>query len=282
MDLQVESTFSENIACIGQAGGYTSLGYARLGKSVAFIGYVGEDHDGRHILTEFRREGIDVSALRVDPAGTSRSVNIMGSGGGRRTFYDGKSHLRLHPDLTLCTQLLSGGARLAHFHLPNWARELLPAARRLGLKIATDLQDIMSAEDVYRRDFLEASEILFFSSVNQREPLALLEALTTRFPEKLFIAGMAERGCAVGRQGTVEAFPPVRSSLPLLDTNGAGDALAVGFLTSFVLDRYTLHESILRGQIAARHACAQRGTSSTLITMAQLDHRYATLLEVPS
>jgi len=63
--------------------------------------------------------------------------------------------------------------------------------------------------------------------------------------------------------------------LPVVDTNGAGDALAVGFLASYVLDGYSLEDSILRGQMAARHTCALRGSSANLITHAQLDDWFA-------
>jgi sugar/nucleoside kinase (ribokinase family) len=51
-----------------------------------------------------------------------------------------------------------------------------------------------------------------------------------------------------------------------IDTNGARDSLAVGFLSSFVLDKYPLPASILWGQIAARYSCAQKASSSDLIT----------------
>ena len=43
------------------------------------------------------------------------------------------------------------------------------------------------------------------------------------------------------------------SDLPVIDTNGAGDGLAVGFLVSHVLEGRSLEESILRGQLTARH-----------------------------
>jgi sugar/nucleoside kinase (ribokinase family) len=61
---------------------------------------------------------------------------------------------------------------------------------------------------------------------------------------------------------------------PVIDTNGAGDGLAVGFLSSFVLDGYTLHDSILRGQIVARYSCSQKASSSKLITASKLNHYY--------
>jgi sugar/nucleoside kinase (ribokinase family) len=56
----------------------------------------------------------------------------------------------------------------------------------------------------------------------------------------------------------------------VIDTNGAGDGLAVGFLSSYVLEGYSLQESVRRGQIVARYTCTQRATSSHLITREQL------------
>jgi sugar/nucleoside kinase (ribokinase family) len=57
---------------------------------------------------------------------------------------------------------------------------------------------------------------------------------------------------------------------PVIDTNGAGDGLAVGFLSSYVLEGHSLEESIRRGQIAARHTCTQKATTSSLITAEQM------------
>lgn len=58
---------------------------------------------------------------------------------------------------------------------------------------------------------------------------------------------------------------------PGVDTNGAGDALAVGFLAGYVLDGRPLEEAVRRGQVAARWACAQGSSSAPLITATQLD-----------
>ena len=62
-----------------------------------------------------------------------------------------------------------------------------------------------------------------------------------------------------------------------VDTNGAGDSLTVGFLSSYVLGGHGLEDAILRGQIAARHAgvsrhaCTLRGASDGLIDRERLD-----------
>lgn len=276
VDLSVESNFTENLDCVGQAGGYSARAYAQLGKTTAFIGYVGDDFSGRFIRSEFARDGIDTTALFVDPGGTGRSVNLMQRDGRRRSFYDGKGHMHLVPDCAVCHSVLAR-SRLAHFSIPNWARHLLPIARGLGLPIACDIQDIVTLDDPYRRDFVTQADILFFSTVNQADPIPLIEAFLEAKPRQIVIAGMGAAGCALGTMHGIQRFPPVELGEPVVDTNGAGDTLAAAFLAGYVLEGHSLPDSILRGQIAARHTCTLKASSSDLITAAQLEQRFGEL-----
>lgn len=269
-----ETSFVETIDCVGQAGGYASRGFARLNKRTAFIGYVGDDYHRRLVCDEFARDGIEAT-LFTDPSGTARSVNLMDRDGRRRTFYDGKSHMHLQPDLNLCRSVLAR-TRLVHFNIPNWARRLLPIAKELGLTISCDIQDVLSPADDYRRDFVESADILFFSAVNQSNPTAVIEACLAASPRQIVLAGMGAGGCALGTtHDGVRYFGPVAMERPVVDTNGAGDGLAVGFLASYVLDTYSLVDSVRRGQIAARHTCTLRASSSDLITRRELDEHFA-------
>ena len=276
VDWTVEANFTENLDTVGQAGGYASRGYAQLGVPTAFIGHVGDDFSGRFVRDELERDGIDTTALFVDPAGTARSVNFMYRDGRRKNFYDGKGHMTLQPDIEACRRVMVG-ARLAHFNIPNWARRLLPIARELDLAIACDIQDVTTADDPYRRDFIEQADILFFSAANHGDPTGLMRTFLGSKPGRIVVSGMGDRGCALGTEHGIKFYPPVDLAEPVVDTNGAGDALAVGFLAGYVLDGCSLDDAILRGQIAARHTCAQRASSSHLITADALDRRYAEL-----
>ena len=273
IDFSVESNFTENIDCVGQAGGYASRGFAQLGKRTAFVGYVGDDHNGRFVREEFARDGVDGTALFVDPLGTGRSINFMYPDGRRKNFYDGKGHMQVCPDLEKCRQVLAA-SRLAHFHIPNWARYLLPIAREHGLTISCDLQDVVSIDDEYRRDFIDHADILFFSAVNYADPTPLIESFLEAKPSQVVVVGMGARGCALGAGREIRFFEAVQIETPVIDTNGAGDGLAVGFLASYVLDGYSLSDSILRGQITARHTCSQKASSSNLITPDRLEHYF--------
>lgn len=270
IDWSAEANFTDNRDYVGQAGGYASRGYARLGWRTGFLGYAGADALGAFVRDELAGDGIDLAGLLPDPAGTSRSVNIMYRDGRRKNFYDGKSHMALAPDPALCRRLLAG-TRLVHLNIPNWARTIPPLARELGAVVACDIQDVVALDDPYRQDFIAGADILFFSAANHPDPRPLIARLLERNPGQIVVAGMGAAGCAFGAGGEIGLLAPPALDLPVVDTNGAGDGLAVGFLASFVLERRPLRESLLRGQIAARHTCAQRASSSALISAAELD-----------
>jgi sugar/nucleoside kinase (ribokinase family) len=156
-------------------------------------------------------------------------------------------------------------------NIPDWARHLLPLAKGLGLIVACDLQDVTAPDDAYRLDFIRLADILFFSAANHSDPAPLLRAFLEGHPDRIVVAGMGAKGCALGTQEGIAFFPAEPLDLPVVDTNGAGDALAVGFLTSHLLEGRPLAESIRRGQLAARHTCTLRATSAGLITAQELE-----------
>jgi acarbose 7IV-phosphotransferase len=272
-NLNVESNYTLNLDYVGQSGGYTTRGFAQLGYKTAFIGYVGDDFCGKLIRADLERDDIDLSAVDIDPAGSGRSINLVYRDGRRINFYDGKSHMTLQPDLEKCRQVMAR-ARIALFSIPNWARWLLPMARDLGMTIACDLQDVVDVHDSYRRDFIAAADVLFFSSVNFPSPQPVMERILAEFPQKLIIAGMGAKGCALASAAGIIFYPAVELPEPVVDATGAGDALAVGFLTSYFLENLSVEESILRAQIAARWTCTQKADTSHLIRRPQLDELY--------
>lgn len=269
IDFKHEANFTENIDYVGQAGGYCARGFAQLGYNTAYIGYVGDDHNGELLLQAFEKDGINTEAVFIDPAGTSRSINFMYQDGRRKNFYDGKSHMKLEPDLDKCKAILKN-SRLVHFNIPNWARYLLPIARDLNLKISTDLQDITDIKDNYRKDFIQYSDFIFFSNTNYSTPERVIKPILQLYPDKYLISGMGKKGCALGIKGGIQYFAALDMDQPVIDTNGAGDGLAVGFLSSYCLENESLTTAIKSGQIVARYSCTQKASTSSLIDREKL------------
>ena len=53
IDATIETHFTENLDHVGQSGGFSSRGFAQLGKKTAVIGYVGGDYSGAYIRQVF-------------------------------------------------------------------------------------------------------------------------------------------------------------------------------------------------------------------------------------
>jgi ribokinase len=55
----------------GGKGANQAVAAARLGRDVVFVGRIGADEAGRHLVGEFEREGVDAGHLTVDPVAPS-------------------------------------------------------------------------------------------------------------------------------------------------------------------------------------------------------------------
>lgn len=257
IDLSLDSQFTANVDVVGQAGAYSARGFARLGRTTRYFGALGDDPAGHEVRRALASDGVLLDLVFRDPEGTARSVNLMTPDGRRRAFYDGRGHLdQVVPGGLV--QLALQDVPLAHVHLANWARgALLPS---IGT-IAVDLQDVRDLNDEYRASFVAAADIVFMSGAHLADPSAAAQEMVARGSIQAVVVGMGARGAlAITRGGAVDHYPAPPLELPVVDSNGAGDSLAVGFLDAFVLDGSGLAEAVLRGQIAARWACTQPGS----------------------
>jgi len=74
-----------------------------------------------------------------------------------------------------------------------------------------------------------------------------MEPLLKQYPQKIVIAGMGEKGCALGTKDGIYSFEVLELPDPVIDTNGAGDGLAVGFLSGIFGEKLSLTDAIRRG-----------------------------------
>jgi len=268
-DMKVETQFVENLDNVGLSGGYCAQLFAALGKRVRCIGFCGDDFCGDFLKRRLKSQGIDTEGFFVDTQGTKRSVNLMYKDGSRKSFYDGKSSMTTTPDIEYCANILRT-AKIAHFSIVNWTRYLLDTCAGLGLSISADLQDAPSVSDAYRMDYVKKSDILFVSGVNLADPESALKEYVCAFPDKLFIMSAGKAGVLYHRGREIFRQPAILEGPPVVDANGAGDSLAVGFLTGFLLEGLPLEDSLRMGQRLARHTCTIRGNTAPFLTLERL------------
>ena len=81
-----------------QGGGMAAtaaVAVARLGGAAGFVGKVGDDPAGDFILEDFRRYGVDVSGVVVEPGATSHvTIVLVDAGSGARSFLGQRGSLR--------------------------------------------------------------------------------------------------------------------------------------------------------------------------------------------
>lgn len=138
------------------------------------------------------------------------SVNLVFPDGRRKNFYDGRGQMDAEPDLERCRAWLRG-RRVLHAQLENWCRRLLPLARRLGVLVSVDLQDVVTLDDPYRREFLDLADVVFFSTVNFPEPEAVVEGWLEKRPNRVVIGGMGARGGHPRRRRARSPLPAPRA-----------------------------------------------------------------------
>jgi acarbose 7IV-phosphotransferase len=259
-------TFTSTRDGVGQAGGYASLGYAALGYRTAYIGAIGSDPAGEQVRAVLSQAGVATSACFDDPEGTARSVNLVHPDGRRQACYDGRGNPTLSIDHDRVRSVLDG-SRLCHLNIPNWARTVIPIARECGVRVCCDLQDVTDAEDPYRLDFVLGADIIAFSCARDIDPEAMMRSYWNLNPGLVQIAGLGSHGCAYGADGVVFIQSPPVLDMPIVDTNGAGDALMVGFASRYALEGLQLVEAARQGQLAARVTCSQRVPKSTFASI---------------
>lgn len=156
------------------------------------------------------------------------------------------------------------GTDLVFAALPNWGRDVVARARRLGLPVAVDLQDVRAADDPYRADFVATADYLFASAAHLSDPVAAAEEWLAAGPAQLVVFGMGPRGAMVVQRGDdtgplVLQAPPPALDLPIVDTTGAGDSLATGFLDGLLFEGMSVQASLHRGQTLARVVASAHG-----------------------
>ena len=264
-----EMTFAHTVDGPGQAGCYSAFAAAALGMPTRAVAAIGDDRLGMWVHEALVSAGVAVTELR-DPLGTHRSVNLVAEDGSRRNFFDPRGVSVTHVDIEACRPVFDGAA-VVHVHLDDWTRRLLPLAAEAGAIVSCDLQDMAELDDPYRADYVAAADVLFASAANLADAAATARELASRRAGRVVVIGAGADGCLVARGTKLERYPAVDlPDLPVVDTNGAGDNLAVGFLVARCFDGEPVARAVRRAQLGARWICSQRGDEKRPVTRADL------------
>ncbi len=256
----------------GGSAANTLAGLAALGASCAFIGQVADDQLGEVFAHDIRAGGIgfQTPARAGDPP-TARCL-IFVSPDGQRTMNTYLGASQFLPAAALDPQLI---ARASVLYLEGYLwdpeepraamRRAIEAAREAGRKVAFTLSDsfVIARHGDDFRDLIEAGKIdILFA--NEHELAALtgqealeagLAAIAPKVP--VLVVTCSEKG-AVAIAGGERASVPAEPVDRVVDTTGAGDLFAAGFLFGHVRGR-PLEECLRLGAICASEIISHYG-----------------------
>ncbi|MGP3926690.1 carbohydrate kinase family protein [Streptomyces sp. 8N616] len=255
----------------GHTGTGVALGCAALGLATGFLDLIGDDPQGELVRRRLAESGVQFDPL-VSPHGTRRAVNLVDAQGRRTSFYDGRDpqlDLRMPPDHYL-RHLRR--ARHVHMSIMHFARFLFDDIEELGVPVSTDLHD-WDGLDGHHREFALRADLVFLSASGAGERLAdvMRRIIADGRAEAVIATAGAGGAYVLAREGggSLRHVPAAAPPAPVVDSNGAGDAFACGFLYGRLVG-LDLEDCTRLGAAAGAYACTGEGTHTTLIDEAGL------------
>lgn len=255
---------------VSGVGYNVARGLRALGNQIVLLSMVADDLQGQMIRATLAGDGIDATHLSVTMPQSPQSVILYDAAGRRASFTDLKDiQERAFPT----ERFAQAAADCAACVLcnTNFARGLLPIAKRLGKLVATDVHTIADVEDDFNRDFMAAADILFCS--DERLPVAPEEwvrAIAARYNPAIQVVGLGSRGALLFERGAEgPCHIPALQTRPVVNTIGAGDALFSAFLHTY-LQSGNPHQALRRAILFASWKVGGNGGADGLLNSAQL------------
>ncbi len=299
-----EAGVKESKSSPGGSAANTIYGLAKLGVNTGFIGVVGDDAEGKILVQDFQKVGVDTSQIKVKPDTKTGSVLCLSDKLGRRSLYvspEANSLLTIDDlDLTYINQ-----ARL--LHLSSFADDrqfkiLLELINRLDLstRISFAPGALYAGKGLKAlAPILDRTHVIF---INQDEIRQLTGKDVTAGTETCLEQGChivavtlgkgtkLELGKGTGhRTATAVGYirdarneyiiePHSQNIVSEVDTTGAGDAFATGFLYGLLKGK-ALDECGRLGDITAQFSITKMGARQGLPHFKELAQRYRELYD---
>ena len=232
---------------VGGSGTNVSTVLTHLGKKVKLITLLGNDLLGDYLVDHCRNTGIDVSHIvRRDTVDTPLSIGIV-KPDGERNFIVSKSSSTFHFSADDVSLEALNNVQLLHFAsifiMPRFDCEglskIFRQAKKKGIIVCADM---MKSRTGKRLDAIESALAYvdyFFANDEEASFLTSL-AEDADISRRLMDCGVGnvvikkgKRGCYI-RNAEIEENCPAFLSEEVIDTIGAGDNFAAGFITGIL------------------------------------------------
>ncbi len=281
-----ESTFSP-----GGSAANTVYGLAKLGVKTGFAGVVGDDDDGRILLDDFQKNGVDTSKIRIKEKSKTGSVFCLSDNQSKRSLYvlPGANNLLTMDDLD--TDYINQAEIL---HISSFADDrqfnvLLELMNKVSPNIIISFAPgaIFAVKGIKILAPILSKTLVLFTNQNELQQLTGQDI--TAGTENCLKQGCKIVAVTLGggmKIKNVTATGYIRDAnseyiikrsgrkfVSITDTTGAGDAFAAGFLYGLI-NKKPLDECGCLGDIVARFSIQKIGARAGLPNLKELNQRY--------
>jgi len=259
---------------LGGSAANTIVGLARLGLQTGFIGKVANDHEGRLLLNDFKREGVNTDGIVVAKEGRSGQVAAYVDAKGQRALY---VHPSVNDFLTFEEVNLEYARQTRVLHLTSVDEKPFQAQKKLVNELP-EVQVSFDPGEIYAGKGLTALKPIIQRSFVVLPSEGELRMLTGKGWKKgaktllkegarIVAVKLGERGCYVTDGKEVHLVEPFKVNV--VDTTGAGDAFSAGFLFGLVKGK-DLYDCARLGNFVASRCITKFGARIGLPTLKDL------------
>lgn len=246
----------------------TIVGVGKLGGIARFIGKCGNGEMGQFFENDLKRQNVEPSLLRSDSP-TGRVLSIITPDAQRSMFtHLGAAAETMPQDIT---QNFFTNAAIVHIegyliHNPDLILKVLETARQSGARISLDLASFNVVQESHKLvrhivesfvDILIANEDEARAYTGHKDEVHAIRALSEN--AEIAVLKVGERGSFIACGNQIVPIQP-KTGAAVIDTTGAGDLWAAGFLYGLV-NGYALERCGELGSACGYEVCQVVGAN---------------------
>lgn len=273
-----EEVFADQMQVhVGGGAALFTLSLAKLGLKLAFNGVLGKDGDGRYILNEFQKHGVDTQYIQLSERNHT-GISIALNSDKDRSFI---TYMGTNQELDLRQLDLRSVELARHVHLTGYRgrsnhddyMQMAAKLKAMGVTLSCDvgwddtgewyegIYELMKTVDIF---FMNEAEAMHYTRcAREADSIAKLRQHSSHFVIKMSSKGAI--ACIDGQVTRRTGF-----QVNSVDTTGAGDAFNAGYMFGYLAGK-PVEDCLLYGNACGACSVTNYGGSTGITNIDTLE-----------
>lgn len=263
----------------GGSAANTIAALARLGVRCSFIGFIGDDEEGRKMLKDFQDAGVNLSCIRKIGERSGTAIGFVDEKGerlfylysGANDYFKADEKVLEHAKKAKIIHVSSFALEKCNREVGKIIRQVKEENEKVKLSYAPGFLCLSGKENL--KENLELTDILF---CNEKEIKALacsdsaekaVLGIKREFGIEIICITSGKKGCLIIADSSTIKEKAFRARV--VDTTGAGDAFNAGFLYGIIKNK-SLRECAKIANFLAAKCIEREGARQGLLSENEL------------